>query len=73
LSRRGATKVAPFGSVYEKEILLLIDVNLDAYRLDKQNKLSIVMYQYLMNNIDEVVDKRLKAIKDMKKIKPCQS
>lgn len=73
MSRRGATKVAPFGSVYEKEILLLIDVNLDAYRLDKQNKLSIVMYQYLMNNIDEVVDKRLKAIKDMKKIKPCQS
>jgi hypothetical protein len=43
-------------------------VNLGVYRLAKQNKLSIVMYHDpMMDNIDEVSRKRLKALKDMNK------
>jgi len=45
-------------------------VNLDAYRLAKQNDLSVVMYHDLMmDNIDEVTDKRVKALMDMEKDK----
>lgn len=54
--------------VYGQETGLPIEVNLDVYRLAKQNKLSIVMYHdSMMDNIDEVSHKRLKALKDMKK------
>lgn len=39
-----------------------LKVNLDAYRLPKQNDLSVVDYHNLMmDNVDEVTDKRLKA------------
>ena len=45
-------------------------MNLDAYRLAKQNDLSVVMYHDLMmDNIDEVTDKRVKALMDMEKDK----
>jgi hypothetical protein len=35
ISRHGATKVTPFELVYGQEAVLLIEVNLDAYRLAK--------------------------------------
>jgi hypothetical protein len=64
----GATKVTPFELVYGQEAVLPIEVNLDAYRLAKQNDLSVVMYHNLMmDNIDEVTDKRLKALKEIEK------
>jgi hypothetical protein len=45
-------------------------VNLDAYRLAKQNDLSAVVYHNLMmDNIDEVTDVRLKALKEIGKDK----
>ena len=45
-------------------------MNLDAYRLAKQNDLSAVMYHDLMmDNIYEVVDVRLKALKEIEKDK----
>jgi hypothetical protein len=45
-------------------------VNLAAHRLAKQNKLSAVDYHDLiMDNIDEVTDKRLQALKEIKKDK----
>jgi hypothetical protein len=45
-------------------------VNLAAHRLAKQNKLSAVNYHDLiMDNIDEVTDKRLQALKEIKKDK----
>ena len=41
-----------------------VEVNLDAYRLSKQNDLTAVDYHDLMmDNIDEVNDKRLQALK----------
>jgi hypothetical protein len=45
-------------------------VNLIAYRLAKQNELSAIDYHNLMmDNIDEVTDKRLQALKEIEKDK----
>jgi hypothetical protein len=58
--------------VYGQEAVLPIEVNLDAYRLPKQNNLPAVMYHdMMMYNIDEVTDKRLKALKEIEKDKAC--
>ena len=66
ISRHGATKVTPFELVYGQEAILPVEVNLDAYRLAKQNDLSAVdYYNSLMDNIDEVTDKRMKALKEI--------
>ena len=47
-----------------------VEVNLDAYRLAKQNNLSAVDYHNLMmDNIDEVSDKWLQALKEIEKDK----
>jgi hypothetical protein len=43
-------------------------VNLDAYRLAKQNDLSVVVYyDLMMDNIDDVTDVRLQALKEIEK------
>jgi len=70
ISRHGATKVTPFELVYGQEAVLSVEVNLDAYRLAKQNDLSAVdYYDLMMDNIDEVSDKRLQALMEIKKDK----
>ena len=70
ISRHGATKVTPFELVYGQEAVLSVEVNLGAYRLAKQNDLSAVDYHDLMmDNIDEVTDRRLKALKEIEKDK----
>ena len=70
ISRHGATKITPFELVYGQEAVLPVEVNLDAYRLAKQNNLSTIDYHDLMmDNIDEVTDKRLKALKKIEKDK----
>ena len=47
-----------------------VKVNLDAYRLAKQNDLSTIVYHDLMmDNIDEVIDVRLKALKEIERDK----
>jgi hypothetical protein len=54
ISRHSATKVTPFELVYDQEVVLPIEVNLDAYRPAKQNDLSVVIYHDLMiDNIDD--------------------
>ena len=54
ISRHGATKVTPFELVYGQEAILSVEVNLDAYRLAKQNDLTAVdYYDLMMDNIDE--------------------
>jgi len=58
ISGHGATKVTPFELVYGQEAVLPVEINLDAYRLAKQNDLSAVdYYDLMMDNIDEVRDK----------------
>jgi hypothetical protein len=62
ISRHGATKVIPFELVYGQEAVLPVEVNLNVYRLAKQNDLSAVMYHdMMMDNIDEVVDKKIEG------------
>ena len=54
ISRHGATKVTPFELVYGQEAILPVEVNMDAYRLAKQNDLSAVdYYDLMMDNVDE--------------------
>jgi hypothetical protein len=66
ISRHGSTKVTPFELVYGQEAVLPVEVNLAAYRLAKQYELSTVGYHDLMmDNIDEVTDKRLQALKEI--------
>ena len=56
--------------MYDQEAVLPAEVNLDAYRLAKQNDLSAVdYYNSMMDNIDEVTDKRMKALKEIEKDK----
>jgi hypothetical protein len=70
ISSYGATKVTPFQLVYGQEAVLPIEVNLDAYSLAKQNDLSVVVcHDLMMDNINEVTDVRLKALKEIKKDK----
>ena len=70
ISRHGATKVTPFELVYGQEAILPVEVNLDTYKLAKQNDLSVVdYYDLMMDNIDEVSDKRLQALKEIEKDK----
>jgi hypothetical protein len=73
ISRHGATKVTSFELVYGQEAVLPIEVNLGAYRLAKQNDLSAdIYYALMMDNINEVTDKRLEALeaneKDKKRV-----
>ena len=70
ISRYGATKVILFELVYGQEAVLSVKVNLDAYRLAKQNDLSAVdYYDLMMDNIDEVSDRRMQALKEIEKDK----
>jgi hypothetical protein len=70
ISRHGATKVTPFELVYGEEVVLPVEVNLGAYRLAKQNNLSVESYYALMmDNIDEVTDKRMEALEEIEKDK----
>jgi hypothetical protein len=66
ISRYGATKVTPFELVYGQEVVLLVEVNLAAYRLAKQNELFTIDYHDLMmDTIDEITNKRLQALKEI--------
>jgi transposase InsO family protein len=70
ISRYGTTKVTPFELIYGQEVILPIEVNLAAYRLAKRNELFPTDYHNLMmNNNDEVTDKRLQALKKIEKDK----
>jgi hypothetical protein len=70
ISRYGATKVTTFKLVYGQEAVLPVELNLASYRLAKQNELSTVDYHDLMmDNIDEVTNKRLQALMEIEKDK----
>jgi hypothetical protein len=70
ISRHGATKLTPFELVYGQEVVLPVEVNLGAYRLAKQNDIDAMVYHNLMiDNIDEVTDKRMKVLKEIVKDK----
>jgi hypothetical protein len=63
ISKHSATKVTPFELVYGQEVILPIEVNLDALRIAQQNELSAVDFHNLMlDRLDEVSDERVKAL-----------
>ncbi|XP_039772020.1 uncharacterized protein LOC120640230 [Panicum virgatum] len=68
ISKHRATKVSPFKLVYGQDAMLPVEVNLDAYRFVRQNDLDVGEY-LMMDNIDEVTDKRLMALKEIEKDK----
>jgi hypothetical protein len=56
--------------VYGQEVVLPIVVNLGPYRLATQNNLDAIVYHSLMmDNIDEVTDKRMRVLKEIEKDK----
>lgn len=58
ISWYGATKVTPFDLIYRQEVVLPIEINLGAYKLEKQNNLFATMYHDLtVDNNDKVMDK----------------
>jgi hypothetical protein len=70
ISRHSATKVTPFALVYGQEVVLPIEVNLDALRIALQNELSTVDYHNLMlDKLDEVSDERVKALGEIERDK----
>ena len=70
ISRHGATKVTPYELVFGQEAVIPVEVNLNALRIAKQSDLSAVdFYNLMMDNIDEVADKRLAALKAIERDK----
>jgi hypothetical protein len=56
--------------VYGQEAVLPVEVNLGAYILARQNYLNVDTYHALMmDNIDEVTDKRLEALEAIERDK----
>jgi hypothetical protein len=66
--KHSATKVTPFELVYKQEVILPVEVNLDALRIARQNELSVVNYHNLMlDRLDEVSDERFKALGEIER------
>jgi hypothetical protein len=70
ISKHSATKVTPFELVYGQEVILPVEINLDALRISRQNELSVVNYHNLMlHRLDEVSDERVKALGEIERDK----
>jgi hypothetical protein len=56
--------------VYGQEVVLPVEVNLGAYKLAEQNNIDVeTYYALMMDNIDEVIGKRLEALEEFGKDK----
>jgi ribonuclease HI len=70
ISKHRATKVSLFELVYGQEAVLPVEISLNAVRFAKQNNLTIGdYYNSMMDNIDEVTDKRVIALGEIEKDK----
>jgi hypothetical protein len=70
ISKHRATKVSPFELVYGQEAVLPVEISLNAVRFARQNDLAVGdYYNFMMDNIDEVTDKRLMALREIEKDK----
>jgi hypothetical protein len=64
------TKVSPFELVYGQEAVLPIEISLNTVRFAKQNDLTVGdYYNLMMDNIDEVTDRRLTTLREIEKDK----
>jgi hypothetical protein len=65
-----ATKVTPSQLVYGQEVILPIEVNLDALGIAQKNELSVVDYNNLMlDRLDEASDERIKTLGEIERDK----
>jgi hypothetical protein len=63
ISKHSATKVTPLELVYGQEVVLPVEVNMNALRIARQNELSAVDYHNLiLDRVDEVSDERMRAL-----------
>ena len=70
IPKHHATKVSSFELVYGQEAALPVEISLNAVRFAKQNNLTIGdYYNSMMDNIDEVTDKRVIALGEIEKDK----
>jgi hypothetical protein len=66
ISKHRATKVFPFELVYGQEAILHVEISLNVVRFTKQNNLTVGdYYDSMMDNIDEVTDKRVTALREI--------
>jgi hypothetical protein len=69
-SKHCATKVSPFELVYGQEAVLPKEISLNVVRFAKQNDLTVGdYYNSMMDNIDEVTNKRVIALGEIEKDK----
>jgi hypothetical protein len=70
ISKHRATKVSPFELVYGQEAVLPVQINLNVVRFARQNGITVGDYfNSMMDNIDEVTDKRVTILGEMEKDK----
>jgi hypothetical protein len=70
ISKHSATKVSPFELVYGQEVVLPMEISLNAIRFARQKYLTVIdYYNSMMDNIDEVTDKRVIALGPIEKDK----
>jgi hypothetical protein len=70
ISMHSTTKVTPFEVVYGQEVILPVEVNLDALQIARQNELSVVDYHNLMlDRLDEASNERMKALGEIERDK----
>jgi hypothetical protein len=70
ISKHSATKVSPFELVYGQETVLPVEIILNAVRFARQNDLTTGdYYNSVMDNIDEVTDKRVTTLGEIEKDK----
>jgi hypothetical protein len=70
ISKHSATKVSPFELVYGQEAVLPMKISLNAVRFARQNDLTVgEYYNSMMDNIDEVTDKRVTTLGEIEKDK----
>jgi hypothetical protein len=70
VSKHRATKVSLFELVCGQEAVLHVEISLNAVKFAKQNDLTVGdYYNSMMDNIDEVTDKRVKALGEIEKDK----
>jgi hypothetical protein len=70
ISKHSTIKVTPFELIYRQEVILPVEVNLDALRIARQTKLSTLDYHNLMlNRLDEVSNERVKVLGEIERDK----
>jgi hypothetical protein len=70
ISKHRATKVSLFELVYGQEEVLHVEISLNVVRFTNQNDLTVSdYYNSMMDNIDEVTDKRVIALGEIEKDK----